>query len=88
MSYADRDWSLGKGYDKINFSLSETTEPAILYLFTQTNTRYFPHRLPKALLNEFKAQNILNFDDFLAAKGFVKLFNTGNLKFHLYLQNA
>ncbi len=88
MSYADKDWSLGNGYFKIGFNLSETTDPAFLYLASQTNTRYFPHRLPKALLNEFNAQKKINFDEFFDQKGFVKLFNTGNLKFHLHLQNA
>jgi hypothetical protein len=83
MTYADRDWSLGKGYDKLGFTLSEITEPAFLYVNRETLIRYFPHRLPKATLSTFEAQNNLNLDDFLALNGFVKLFNTGNLKYHL-----
>ncbi|RZJ50512.1 MAG: hypothetical protein EOO44_16230 [Flavobacterium sp.] len=85
MSYADRDWSLGKGYDKLGFRLSETTPPAFLYVNQENLIRYFPHRLPKAILDEFETQNILNLDDFLASNGYLKLFNTGNLKYHLYL---
>ncbi|TKC10038.1 hypothetical protein FA048_07460 [Pedobacter polaris] len=85
MTYADRDWSLGKGYEKLNFQLSEKTEPLDLYVNTDTLIRYTPHRIPKNLLLAFKAQNILNLPDFLAANGFIKLFNTGNLKYHLYL---
>ncbi|WP_316766298.1 hypothetical protein [Pedobacter frigiditerrae] len=85
MSYADRDWSLGKGYNKLGFQLSETTPPAFLYVNKEKLIRYFPHRLPKTILTAFEAQNILNLDDFLASNGYLKLFNTGNLKYHLYL---
>ncbi|WP_316784054.1 hypothetical protein [Pedobacter frigiditerrae] len=85
MSYADRDWSLGKGYNKLGFQLSETTPPAFLYVNEEKLIRYFPHRLPKTILTAFEAQNILNLDDFLASNGYLKLFNTGNLKYHLYL---
>lgn len=85
MSYADRDWSVGKGYDKLGFQLSEITQPAFLYVNEENLNRYFPHRLPKEILNRFEAQNLLNLDDFLASNGYLKLFNTGNLKYHLYL---
>ncbi|MFD0941421.1 hypothetical protein [Pedobacter boryungensis] len=85
MTYADKDWSLGKGYNKLGFTLSEITGPAFLYVNRETLIRYFPHRLPKTILLAFKEQNDLNLDDFLALNGFVKLFNTGNLKYHLLL---
>jgi len=85
MTYADRDWSLGKGYEQLNFELNAITEPAFLYVQLNTLTRYFPHRLPKSFLIEFKAQNALNLDDFLSTKGFKKVFNTGNLKYLLHL---
>lgn len=85
MTYADRDWSLGKGYDKLKFQLSEVTSPAFLYIHLATLTRYFPHRLPKEIKLAYESQNALHLDDFLLSKGFVKIFNTGNLKYHLYL---
>ena len=69
MTYADRDWSLGKGYDKLGFTHSETTEPSFLCVDPTTMMRYFPHRLP-ATADESK---------------YLKAFNTGNLKYHLYL---
>lgn len=87
MTYADRDWSLGKGYHKLGFRQSDITPPAFLYVDIKTLNRYFPHRLPKEILNAHQAQNILNLDDFILQKGFVKLFNTGNLKYHLYTNN-
>lgn len=84
MTYADRDWSIGKGYDKLGFELTEVTEPAYLYLNQQSLIRYFPHRLPKTVLSDFENQDILNLEDYLAANNYVKIFNTGNLKYHLY----
>lgn len=84
MTYADRDWSLGKGYDKLGFSLASATEPAYLYVQRETLVRYFPHRLPKKIAADFEAQRELSWDDFLALNGYVKLFNTGNLKYYLY----
>lgn len=84
MTYADRDWSLGKGYDKLGFHFSGTTEAVTFYVDTKTMNRYQPHRLPKKILAAFDEQNILNLDGFLTQNGFFKVFNTGNLKYHLY----
>ena len=85
MTYADRDWSLGKGYEKLSFQLSEATKPLTLYLNKENLLRFAPHRLPKNLLLAYKNQNVLNLDEFLLENGYVKVFNTGNLKYHLYL---
>ncbi len=84
MTYADRDWSLGKGYDKLGFQLTKITEPALLYLDQKKMVRYFPHRLPKNVISDFEKQDILNLEDYLAANSFIKIFNTGNLKYNLY----
>jgi len=84
MTYADRDWSLGKGYDKLGFHFSGTTAPTIFYIDINTKNRYTTNRLPKKLLAAFDEQNVLNLDDFLTQHGYVKVFNTGNLKYHLY----
>ncbi len=85
MSYADRDWSIGKGYDRLGFVLTETTSPTTLYLDEKNLKRYFLHRLPKMLLNEFNEQNLLNLDEFLISNNYHNIFNTGNLKYHLHL---
>lgn len=85
MSYADRDWSIGKGYDQLGFELTSTTEPAYLYVNEKTKLRYFPHRLPKPILSAFGKQKELNLNDYLAIHGFTMVFNTGNLKYHLYV---
>jgi len=84
MTYADRDWSLGNGYNKLGFHPSGNTDPVIFYVDTVTMTRHYAHRLPKKILTVFEEQNVLNLDDFLARNNLVKVFNTGNLKYHLY----
>ena len=85
MSYADKDWSLGKGYEKLNFIKTAETDPISFYLEKQTLKRYAIHRLPKTLMHSFKNQNSLNLDDYLKELNYIKVFNTGNLKYHLYL---
>lgn len=84
MTYADRDWSLGKGYNKLGFQLTAITEPRFLYLDQNKLNRYFPHRLPKIIISDFEKQDILNLEDYLASNSYIKIFNTGNLKYHLY----
>jgi len=84
MSYADRDWSLGKGYDQLGFKLTSITPPAYVYIDGKTKLRYFPHRLPKKVLSAFDEQKELNLDEYLARLSYAKAFNTGNLKYHLY----
>jgi hypothetical protein len=69
MSYADRDWSNGKGYESSGFVLTEVQEPSYLWLDQSTLTRYFRHRKPEESLES----------------NFVEIFNTGNLKYILYL---
>lgn len=85
MSYADKDWSLGKGYEKLNFQQTAETEPLYFYVDAETLHRYAAHRLPKDILLSFKAQNNLNLDQYLNELNYIKVFNTGNLKYHLYL---
>jgi hypothetical protein len=69
MSYADRDWSLGNGYKATGFTLEQTQEPAYLWLDKQSGQRYFSHRKPEET----------------PESRYVKIFNTGNLKYILYL---
>lgn len=75
MSYADRDWSLGKAYEQAGFKLADITPPAEIWLNRDTLVRYFPHRLPVEL----------NSDGSLSDDDYIKVYNTGNLKYILYL---
>lgn len=84
MTYADRDWSLGKGYDKLGFAALGQTKPLFFYVEEKFMQRQQPHRLSKKISSAFAEQNVLNLDDFMNQQGFVKTFNTGNLKYLLY----
>ncbi|WP_225872628.1 hypothetical protein [Pedobacter frigoris] len=72
MSYSDRDWSLGKAYECAGFKLKEITPPATILLNVNTLERFFPHRVS---------------DEELCSDEYIQIFNTGNLKYLLYLQS-
>ncbi|WP_316814864.1 hypothetical protein [Pedobacter nyackensis] len=84
MSYADRDWSLGNAYEQSGFTLTEITPPAQIWLQKEEMTRVFPHRLPLSI-----QQNLnLNKESIASAdlnEEYLPVFNTGNLKYILYL---
>ena len=84
MTYADLDWASGKGYQTLNFKQTAVTPPLTFWINPAEMTRYYPHRLPQKLINEFHMQNkYTNVDDFLKDNGFVKIYNAGNLKYLL-----
>lgn len=76
MSYADRDWSNGSVYEQAGFEQVAVTPPSDIYVHPQSLIRYFPHRLPGQAGPV--ATDIANCD-------FIKVFNTGNLKYIYYL---
>ena len=79
MSYADRDWSSGKVYEQAGFKLVSVSTPATIYLDHDTLVRYFPHRLPvsAAATDEKRSEEVEH--------TYIKIFNTGNLKYIYYL---
>jgi len=82
MTYADLDWSYGKGYTKLGFELTEQSPPAEIWLSCETMTRYFPHRLP----DEAKVYLLSpDFSDKMRSLRYTRVYNTGNLKYILYL---
>ncbi len=85
MTYADRDWSDGRGYRKIGFVDSEVTDPQYFWLNMATQTRYYPHRLPLQIPEEYQV-NGAEAALFLNQNGFRKVWNSGNIKFLLLLK--
>lgn len=85
MTYADRDWSLGGGYNKLKFINSAVVDSSYFHLDTQSLIRYRGHRLPKKITEAFAQQNELSLLAFLKVNNFVTVFNTGNLKYHFYV---
>lgn len=87
MTYADRDWSNGNSYKKLNFTKIENTVPQAFYVHEITMQRYFEHRLPEELTTAFDAQQQYDLPSFLKEKGFIKIYNSGNTKFILDLRS-
>ncbi|MDR2036390.1 MAG: hypothetical protein LBQ60_00545 [Bacteroidales bacterium] len=88
MTYADLDWGSGMGYKKLNFKQTDITPPQIFWVDPQEQVRWYPHRLPESLINEFKEQDqSITIDDFLTRKGYTKIYNAGNLKFLLQVRD-
>jgi len=84
MTYADLDWASGKGYRALNFEQTAVTTTQTFWIHPADMIRYYSHRLPQHLTNEFNLQNsYTNMDDFLKDKGYVRIYNSGNLKYLL-----
>ncbi len=86
MSYADQDWSDGNGYTRLGFTLVGKTPPVQVLLHRDTLERCFPHRLPIAVLQQDletmgEQERML----YLRKLNYTPVFNTGNLKYLLYL---
>lgn len=45
MTYADRDWSDGRSYERLGFARVGTTDPQQFWLDPRDMTRHYPHRL-------------------------------------------
>jgi len=85
MTYADLDWSYGKGYTKLGFELAAQTPPAEIWLDTQKMIRYFPHRLPAGLQVITAELSATERIAYLNSVHYFSVFNMGNLKYILHL---
>ena len=82
MTYADLDWASGKGYQALNFKQMAISPPQTFWIHPSEMIRYYPHRVPLQLTDEFRRQNKhTNMDDFLKDKGYLMIYNAGNLKY-------
>ncbi len=79
MSYADRDWSSGKGYEVAGFTFHSLVPPAALFVDTCSSKRYFKHRIPSAATQRGEV------DPVAFQEKLLEIYNTGNLKYILYL---
>lgn len=85
MSYADKDWSLGNAYDLSGFKLVKESPAVAIWLNRTSFKRTFTHRLPAALLAGMKELNKEEQEEYLLENDYIPVFNTGNLKYILYL---
>ncbi|MDR1172265.1 MAG: hypothetical protein LBL24_07425 [Bacteroidales bacterium] len=84
MTYADLDWASGKSYRALNFEQTAVTPPQMFWIHPADMIRYYPHRLPSHLTDEFKRRGRHgNIGDFLKDMGYIKIYNAGNLKYLL-----
>ncbi|OIN58605.1 hypothetical protein [Arsenicibacter rosenii] len=70
MTYADRDWSDGRSYERLGFERVGMTVPQPFWLDPAGNMRYYPHRLPEGLTEAG-----------LPGRGFIPIVNAGSIKF-------
>jgi len=86
MTYADLDWASGKGYKALNFKQTNVTPPQTFWIHPAEMIRYYPYRMPVKQTNEYlKQKTYSNIDDFFIDKGYVKIYNAGNLKYLLVI---
>ena len=81
MTYVDLDWGAGKGYQKLKFEQIAVTPPQTFWIHPDELIRYYAHRLPRQLTDDFYRMKNRNMDDFLIERGYVKIYNAGNLKY-------
>lgn len=77
MTYADRDWSLGKSYERLGFSRIKNTPSQDFWIHQKELNRVYPQGLVKKLGSEDET--------YLFSKGYQKISNSGNIKFIKFL---
>ncbi|WP_421828236.1 hypothetical protein [Larkinella sp.] len=70
MTYADRDWSNGRSYEKLGFSRLELTEPNHFWVSPGECIRHYPSQLPGGLT-----------ENEMADSGYIPVYNAGSIKF-------
>lgn len=85
MSYADLDWSRGKGYLKLGFEQVSVLAPMQIFLNLHTLERFFLQRLPRNIKAEIMALQDSEREAYLKKLNYISVYNTGNLKYILYL---
>jgi hypothetical protein len=76
MSYADRDWSIGRSYEKLGFAFVANTSPQAFLIHPGEQIRYYPHRLPAGVTA-----------DALRRQGYFTIYNAGNKKYVKLVMN-
>jgi hypothetical protein len=70
MTYADRDWSNGRSYEKLGFTRLEETAPNQFWVRPGEWMRHYPGQLPGGLT-----------DSGMADSGYIPVYNAGSVKF-------
>ena len=81
MSYVDRDWSAGAGYRLLGFEIESITEPQMFMVDPRSYECYSLNKLPYP--RGESDDTIIRMQN----EGFVKIYNSGNIKYKKYLNN-
>jgi hypothetical protein len=79
ISYADRSWSQGDLYKKLDFELSHKTKPNYYYFKNKIKYHRFGFRKDKLVKNGSDSNKTEN--QIMIENGFYKIYDSGNLKF-------
>lgn len=79
MTYADRDWSVGRSYKQLGFGQENNVAPQIFWVNPHTFERHAQTHLARAFAPETDLNAILQ------AKDWVRISNAGSLKFRILI---
>lgn len=85
MSYADMDWSDGNGYTRLGFTAVARTPPMHILLHSPSLRRFLPHRLPAVVRDKLSVIEEDNRLSYLKTLHYTPVYNSGNIKYILYL---
>lgn len=82
ISYAKRDYSIGKLYEKLNFILIKKTEPGYYWIINGKRKHRYSFRKDKIINEENKNKSAIQIMHDL---GYIRVFDSGNLKYEKQL---
>jgi hypothetical protein len=85
ISYADRRWSQGKLYLKLNFNFLKSSSPNYFYIIGNKRENRFKYR-KDVLIKEGYDKNMTE-EEIMLLRGINKIYDCGKLKFEIILQN-
>lgn len=85
ISYANRDWSQGKLYYNLGFNFKGYTTPG--YFYVKSNVKYNRYNFRKDILIKEGYDPNKTEKEIMEERGFHRIWNTGNLKFIMNIDN-
>lgn len=79
ISYANRDWSVGNVYEKMGFSFIKMTDPG--YFYAKGKRRFSRSQFTKDKLIKSGADKTKSESFIMSERGYMKIWDTGNLKY-------
>jgi hypothetical protein len=81
ISYADKDWSMGGVYYKLNFSLIGESDPDYKYIIDN-------NRVHKSKFRKSKLNTNLSESNYMREQGIYRIWDCGKIKFEIkYINN-